>query len=290
MPIAIFMLNPRNQLVHSFNLRLNFAVTDQCPPISVCMIAGNEAQRIRRALDSVAGWVGEIIVATDEKTTDGTEQIAGSFGAKIFREPWKGHAAHRNFVSDKAAQPWILALDADEEIPPALRDEIIQAISRAEINSKFAAYSFPRCTLFCGRWIRHGDWYPDRKVRLWQRGQARWSNVQLHEKLLVEGAVGWLENDLLHYSMDDLDHFTRKSLMVSNLFVREKLERYSQSNTLEMWIRPWWRFTRGYFLRLGFLDGWQGYAIARMIAFETFLRYAKLREAQAQKKQGDSRS
>lgn len=254
------------------------------------MIVGNEAARIRRALESVSGWTSEIIVATDEKTTDGTEQIAESFGAKIFRQPWKGHAAHRNFASEKATQPWILALDADEEIPPALRDEIIQAISRADEKLKFAAYSFPRCTLFCGRWIRHGDWYPDRKMRLWRRDQARWSDTLLHEKLLVQGQIGQLKNDLLHYSMDDFDHFARKSLMVSNLFVREKLDHHSQSNVVEIWIRPWWRFMRGYFLRLGFLDGWQGYAIARMIAFETFLRYAKLHEAQAQKEQGGSRS
>jgi glycosyltransferase involved in cell wall biosynthesis len=243
------------------------------------MIAGNEASRIRRALDSVAEWVAEIIVVTDDKTTDGTEQIAESYGAKVFCESWKGHAAHRNLASEKATQSWLLALDADEEISPALRDEIIQTIPRAEINSKFAAYSFPRCTLFCGRWIRHGDWYPDRKVRFWRRGHAHWAGDHLHEKLLVQGPIGRLQNELRHYSMDNLDHFTRKTITVSNLFLREKLERGSRSSFLEMWIRPWWRFVRSYFLRLGFLDGWQGYAIARMIAFETFLRYAKVREA-----------
>jgi glycosyltransferase involved in cell wall biosynthesis len=265
-------------------------VTDQRLPISVCMIAGNEANRIRRALDSVFGWTGEIIVVTDDKTTDGTEHIAESCGATVFREPWKGHAAHRNFASEKATQPWLLALDADEEVSPALRDEIIQTVSRADTNPKFAAYNFPRCTLFCGRWIRHGDWYPDRKVRLWRRNQAHWAGDHLHEKLLVQGVIGRLRGDLLHYSMDSLDHFTRKSIMVSDLFVRQKLKHDLQSSLLEMWIRPWWRFVRSYFLRLGFLDGWQGYAIARMIAFETFLRYAKVREAQLQKLKNESRS
>jgi glycosyltransferase involved in cell wall biosynthesis len=265
-------------------------MTDQRLPISVCMIAGNEANRIRRALDSVTGWTSEIIVATDDKTTDGTEQIAESCGAKVFREPWKGHATHRNFASEKATQPWLLALDADEEISPALRDEIIQTVSRADTNPKFAAYSFPRCTLFCGRWIRHGDWYPDRKVRFWRRDQAHWAGDHLHEKLLVQGAIGRLQRELLHYSMDNLDHYTRKTISVSNLFVRQKLERGLRSSLPEMWIRPWWRFVRSYFLRLGFLDGWQGYAIARMIAFETFLRYAKVREAQLQKLKNESRS
>jgi len=249
-------------------------------PVSVCLIAGNEAARIRRALESISGWVAEIVVVTDESVTDGTDKIAESFGAKVFCRPWKGHAAHRNFASQKASQPWLLGLDADEVVSPQLRDEIIAVFSRAETNSIPAAYSFPRCTLFCGRWIRHGDWYPDRKVRLWRNGHAHWSNALLHEKLVVEGAVERLQADLLHYSMDNFDHFMRKNIVVSTLFVQQKLQGGSNSNFPDMWIRPWWRFVRGYFLRLGFLDGWQGYSIARMVAFETFLRYAKLREAQ----------
>jgi glycosyltransferase involved in cell wall biosynthesis len=249
-------------------------------PISVCMIAGNEARRIRRALDSVSGWAAEIIVVTDDKVTDGTEQIAEACGAKVFRQPWQGHSAHRNFASEKAAQPWLLGLDADEVVSPELRDEIQKLFSGPEKFRLFTAFSFPRCTFFCGRWIRHGDWYPDRKVRLWQRDRARWDGAHLHEKLAVDGKVGTLSGDLLHYSMDSLDHFTRKSITVSNLFVRQKMERGAPSSLPEMWIRPWWRFVRGYFLRRGFLDGWQGYVIARMVAFETFLRYAKLCEAQ----------
>jgi glycosyltransferase involved in cell wall biosynthesis len=253
---------------------------NQSLPISVCLVAGNEAARIRRALDSVSGWTSEIIVATDEKTTDGTDKIAESYGAKVFRQPWKGHAAHRNFASEKATQSWLLALDADEVVPSTLRDEMIQTISHVGENSKFAAYSFPRLSFFCGKWIRHGDWYPDRKVRLWRRGQAYWTGGSLHEKLVVQGAIGKLRGDLLHYSMENLDHHTRKSITVSNLFLNRELERQRRANVFELWFRPWWRFVRGYVLRLGFLDGWQGYVIARMIAFETFLRYAKICEAQ----------
>ena len=256
---------------------------NQSLPISVCLIAGNEAARIRRALDSVAGWVAEIIVATDDNVTDSTEQIAESCGAKVFRQPWKGHAAHRNFASEKATQPWLLGLDADEVVSPALRDEIQKLFSGPEKLRPFAAYSFPRLSFFCGRWIRHGDWYPDRKVRLWRRGQAHWVGGSLHEKLVVQGAIGRLRGDLLHYSMENLDHHTRKSITVSNLFLNRELERQRRVNLFELWFRPWWRFVRGYVLRLGFLDGWQGYVIARMVAFETFLRYAKVREAQPER-------
>ena len=253
-------------------------------PISVCLIAGNEAQRIHRALDSVSGWTSEIIVVTDDKTTDGTEQIAESCGAKVFREPWKDHATHRNFASGKAAQPWLLGLDADEVVSPKLRAEIQKLFAEPEKLARFAAFSFPRCTLYCGRWIRHGDWYPDRKIRLWRRGQALWVGGSLHEKLVVQGAIGRLRGDLLHYSMENLDHHTRKSITVSNLFLNRELERQRRANLFELCFRPWWRFVRGYFLRLGFLDGWQGYVIARMVAFETFLRYAKVRETQTARK------
>jgi glycosyltransferase involved in cell wall biosynthesis len=267
-------------LVHFPNLRLNFAVTGQRLPISVCIIAGNEAHRIRRALAGVAGWTNEIIVVLNEEVSDGTDKIAESFGANVFREPWKGHVAQKNSAVDKATQPWIFGLDADEEVSAALRDEIIRAVTRAETNSGYAGYSLPRCTFYCGRWIRHGDWYPDRKVRLCRRGRAEWSGVDPHDAMIVNGRVGRLKHDLLHYSMENLEHHARKTNDYSNMFARRHGESGRRASLVEMWFRPWWRFVRGYFLRLGFLDGWRGYVIARMIAFETFLRYAKVREAQ----------
>jgi len=253
--------------------------TAQRLPISVCMIAGNEAHRIRRTLDSVAGWTSEIIVVTDDKTTDGTGKIAESYGAKVFCEPWKGHAAHRNFASTKATQPWLLAIDADEVVSPELRAEINWLFASNQ-TVDCAAFSLPRCTFYHGRWIRHGDWYPDRKVRLWRRGQAQWSDTQLHEKLLVEGRVGRLRNDLLHYSMESLAHQTQKTLSSADDFVEECIKRGRSVGAIDLAFRPWWRFVRAYFLKLGFLDGWQGYAIAWMTAFYTFLRYARVREQQ----------
>ncbi len=251
-------------------------------PISVCMIAGNEAHRIRRALDSVAGWTSEIIVVLNQDVDDGTDKIAESFGAKVFREPWKGYGPQKNSAVDKATQPWLLGLDADEVVSPELRDEISRVFA-LEKTADCTAFSFPRCTFYCGRWIRHGDWYPDRKVRLWRRGHGSWSNTQLHETLLVEGQVGRLRNDLLHYSMESLAHQTRKTLSSADHFVQEYEKRGRGVSMIDLAIRPWWRFVRAYFLKLGFLDGWQGYAIAWMTAFYTFLRYARVREAQMQK-------
>jgi len=245
------------------------------------MIAGAEAARIRRALDSVAGWVEEIIVVINDDVTDGTDQIAASCGAKVFRESWKGHIAQKNSATQKAGQEWILSMDADEVVSPELRNELQTLFSGPEKLRPFAAFSFPRCTFFCGRWIRHGDWYPDRKVRLWRRGRAHWGGVNPHDKLIVNGRVGKLQPDLLHYSMDNLNHHARKAILYSDLFAQQWVKGGQGAGALAMGFRPGWRFVRGYFLRLGFLDGWQGFVIARMVAFETFLRYAKVREAQA---------
>jgi glycosyltransferase involved in cell wall biosynthesis len=256
-------------------------------PISVCMIAGNEAHRIRRALDSIAGWTSELIVVINDEVSDGTDKIAESFGAKVFREPWKGHIAQKNSAAEKASQDWILGLDADEEISTALRDEIQKAFSQPETLKPFVALNFPRCTLYCGRWIRHGDWYPDRQTRLWRRGAAEWGGVDPHDKLLLRGAVARLRGDLLHYSMDDLNHHVRKTIGYSDIFARQKMAGGRRISAIELWFRPWFRFVRGYFFRLGFLDGWQGYAIARMVAFYAFLRYAKLREAQSGNERAD---
>jgi len=253
-------------------------------PVSVCLIAGAEARRIRRALDSVAGWAAEIIVVINDDVADGTDRIAAEFGAKVFREPWKGYVTQKNSAAEKASQEWILGLDADEEISTELRDEIHNLFSELEKLTPFAAFSFPRCTFYCGRWIRHGDWYPDRKIRLWRRGQASWGGINPHDAVLVRGHIGRLKNDLFHYSMDDLNHHVRKATAYSDIFARQQLAASRRVGALELWFRPCFRFVRGYFLRLGFLDGWQGCAIARIVALETFLRYAKIREAQAARK------
>jgi len=253
-------------------------------PISVCIIAGNEAARIRRTLESVSCWVSEMIVATDASVTDGTEEIAASCGAKIVRGPWKDHATHRNLAAANATQPWLLALDADEVVSPKLRDEIIQTIAAAQVrpDSACAAYSFPRCTFFCERWIRHGDWYPDRVVRLWQQGRGRWEGIT-HEKLVIQGQTGKLNHDLLHYIAETINDQIRKTATFSDHFVQQTSARGKTASLADIMVRPLWRFVRCYVLRLGFLDGWPGCYIAWMTAFYTATRYAKLRVIQSQK-------
>jgi glycosyltransferase involved in cell wall biosynthesis len=251
-------------------------------PISVCIIAGNEAHRIRRTLDSVQGWTGEIILAIDDKVTDGTDKIAETYGAKVFSQPWRGHAAHRNFASAHATQPWLLAIDADEVVSEKLREEIIAAFQKQNESPPPAAYSFPRLSYFGGRWIRHGNWYPDRKIRLWRKTAGQWEGDP-HERLVIQGETIPLRADLFHFSSENIDQMLGKIGVVSAIFVRQKQARGQGTSFLDLAVRPVWKFFRSYILRRGFLDGWPGYFIAWTDAFYTVTRYAKLREAQLPK-------
>jgi len=248
-------------------------------PVSVCLIAGAEADRISRTLQSVAGWTSELIVVLNQDVADGTEEIARRLGAQVFREPWKGFRDQKNSAAQKAVQDWILGLDADEVVSPELRAEIQQLFEQPARLENFAAFNFPRLSWFCGRWIRHGDWYPDRSTRLWRRGQAQWGGGSLHEKLQVRGNVGRLRSDLHHYSGEGINDRLRKLVSFSDEFVREHSGKTSRPGISALAMRPFWRFVRAYFFRLGFLDGWPGYYIAAHMAFAALVRYAKLREA-----------
>jgi glycosyltransferase involved in cell wall biosynthesis len=244
-------------------------------PISVCLISGAEAARIRRALASVAGWTSEIIVVLNEEANDGTAEIAAEFGAKVFREPWKGHIAQKNSAADKATQLWVLGLDADEEISPDLRAEIQQALTAPGDS---VAFCFPRCTFFCGRWIRHGDWYPDRQTRLWRSGQARWGGEDPHDKLLVQGRIGTLRGEMLHFSNPTIASYITKINYFSDIYLRQQLAEKRRWSAASAVIRSAWRFIRGYIIRLGFLDGYPGFFIAASTAYGTLVRHSRLYE------------
>lgn len=253
-------------------------------PVSVCIISGAEAGRIGRALASVSGWAAEVNVVLNEEVTDGTEEICRQHGAHVFREPWRGYVAQVNSAAAKATQPWILGLDADEVITPALQAEIQSAVKADAGASQPVAFSMPRLSFYAGRWIRHGDWYPDRKIRLWRRGLGGWEGEEPHYHVVIQGAVGRLRGDIQHFSYDSLKHHVAKVQLYSDLFARDALKAGRPISMLDLIIRPPWRFLRGYFFRLGFLDGWQGFVIAWMSALLAFLKYAKLREARLKEK------
>ena len=245
------------------------------------MIAGAEASRIARALESVTGWTSEIIIVLNEDVRDGTEAIARKFGAGVFREPWKGHVAQKHSAAQKAAQDWILGLDADEVVSPELRDEIQRTLADQTKTERFVAYRFPRCTFYCGRWIRHGDWYPDHQTRLWRRGHADWGGIDPHDRLEVTGDIGNLRAELHHHSMESIEHQIQKTIRYADNFAEQCRARGRRVKFLDLILRPPWSFCRGFIFKLGFLDGWRGFSIAWMTAFYTFLRYFKALEAQS---------
>ena len=251
-------------------------------PISVCLIAGNEAHRLGRTLEIVKAWVSEIVLVIDDKVTDGTDKVGESHGARVFCRPWRGHAVHRNFATAQATQPWILAIDADEVVSDQLRQEILALFQAETYNDSAVAYSFPRLSFFCGRWIRHGNWYPDRKVRLWRKGDGEWQGSP-HEKLVIQGNVRRLRGSLLHFSNESIDQLLGKIGPVSTLQVNRAQAQGRRAGWVDLLARPWWKFFRAYVIRRGFLDGWQGYFIVWMESFSTVTRYAKAIDSQQTK-------
>ncbi|MBI3417828.1 MAG: glycosyltransferase family 2 protein [Verrucomicrobia bacterium] len=243
-------------------------------PISVCLIAGAEAQRIGRALSSVADWTSEIIVVINEEVTDGTEEIAASHGAKIFRHPWTGFREQKNRALEYAQQPWVLALDADEEVSPELRASI-EAFFESGLE-RFAGAYCARKVWFLGRWITHGDWYPDHVLRLFRRDAGRWAGSPEHCKIELRGAEKKLTGDLHHYTNPTIQSYVTKINYFSDIFLERQLEakvRWSVTGTV---VRSAWRFLRAYFFRLGFLDGFPGFFIAASTAYSTLVRRSRL--------------
>jgi glycosyltransferase involved in cell wall biosynthesis len=227
--------------------------------LSVAMIAMNEEANLPRTLESVR-WADEIIVV-DSGSKDRTLEIAQSFGAKTSYHAFGGHGEQKNVALDLCTSDWILLLDADEVLTPALQDEILEVLSG---EPKYGAYWIPRLNLIFGRWMRHGGFYPDRKLRLFRRGSARLSEgVGPHSTPQFEGPKGRLKHDMLHYAYPDLniylEHMNRYSSEISQLLYEKG--RVSKSLFAFLWnavANPAATFVYNYFFRLGFLDGREG--------------------------------
>jgi glycosyltransferase involved in cell wall biosynthesis len=242
--------------------------------ISVCIICFNEEVNIRRCLESVS-WANEIIVV-DSMSNDRTLDIAAEYADRIYKREWTGYVDQKNFALSKAKGHWILSLDADEEVSDSLRREITAEIQKKELK---AGYRIPRRSFYQGRWINHSGFYPDNQLRLFQRDHGRWIGGRVHERVEIDGSIGHLKNDLLHYpykgsltgQLRTVNNFS--DLLAEDLY--EKGKRYHLSLLL---LRPLFKFVEVYFAKLGFLDGLAGFIIAVTSAYAMFARYVKLRE------------
>jgi glycosyltransferase involved in cell wall biosynthesis len=249
--------------------------------LSVVIVAKNEAANLPRCLASVRGWTAQIVVVLNA-TTDESEALALAAGAHVHHLPWQGFRDTKNAALALATQPWALCLDADEEVSPALRSAIDAFFKRPDFDT-FAGARFPRKVWFIDRWITHGDWYPDLSLRLIQRERARWGgDAFVHEKMECIGPVATLRGDLHHYSFPTLSSHVAKINPFADLFLQQHQARGTRFSVFAAMIRPFWRFLRAYFFKLGFLDGFPGFYIAWATAFGAFVRYSRLYEAENQ--------
>ena len=238
--------------------------------LSVIVISKNEAHAIERCLESVS-WADEIIVV-DSGSTDETVKICESKGAKVHAMDWPGFGPQKNRALALATGEWILSLDADEIVPPQLKAEIMAAISKGDAD----AYSFPRSSSYCGKFMRHGGWWPDRITRLFRRGRARFSDDLVHERLIVDGRTAELSSPLTHIAFSDLEEVLQKVDRYSTagaLMMAQKSKRATLGTAI---LHGFWSFFRTYFLKAGFLDGKEGFMLAVSNAEGTYYRYLKL--------------
>ena len=243
------------------------------PTLSVILITRNEEANLADCLASLEG-IAQQIVVVDTNSSDRTLDIAKSYGAVIAQpQDWPGFGPQKNRALDLATGEWVLSLDADERLTPALKSEIVTAIHH---SAHVDCFAIPRLSWYCGRFIRHSGWNPDYVDRLFQRGSARFSDDLVHERLLPSGQVAKLENPMLHYSFMNYSQVLQKIDRYSTASAEQAFAKGKTSTPLKAVLHGAWSFFRTYFLQAGFLDGPQGFTLAMSNAQGTYYRYVKL--------------
>ncbi len=244
--------------------------------ISACVIVFNEERKLRRCLESLR-WCDEIVVL-DSFSTDNTLAVAREFTDQVHQQRWLGYVGQRNTVRQLAHHPWLLFMDADEEVSPALRDEIMAAFQRG--TGDVLGYSFPRQVYYLGKWIRHGEWYPDVKLRLFKKDFGRTEGIEPHDHVVVHGPVKRLRHPIWHYTYDSVvDHLNRLN-RYSTITAQQRYTAGDRLRLADLVLHPFFRFLKGYIWRGGFRDGTHGLAVAGISAFGAFLKYLKIWELQ----------
>lgn len=238
--------------------------------LSVIIITKNEEKNIRRCLESVK-WADEIIVF-DSGSTDQTIAICKEYTKHIFVTDWPGFGPQKNRALEKASSDWVLSIDADEQ----LTEELIIELRIIMRRSEYAGYYIKRCTNYCGQFIRYGDWKKDQVLRLFHRDQSKFTDDIIHEKVIVQGQVAVLKEKMLHFSFSNFSEVINKVNLYSTYGAELKCQQGKTSNMMTVIMRSLWCFFRGYFLRLGFLDGKNGFLLAVSNMLGVFYRYVKL--------------
>lgn len=245
------------------------------PQFSVVIITFNEERNIGRCLKSLEEVADEIVVV-DSFSTDKTAEICQDFPVKFIQKEWMGYSSAKNFANSLANNDYILSIDADEALSDELKKSILEL---KKSDNLFDAYRFNRLANYCGSWIHHCSWYPDIKLRLWNRHKGQWEG-EIHEEIKMKSSAkaGFIKGDLLHFSYYSIEQHIRQVNNFTDLAAKAAFEKGKKAGCLKILFSPFIKFTRDYFLKLGFLDGYAGFVICRISAHATFLKYAKLRQ------------
>jgi glycosyltransferase involved in cell wall biosynthesis len=241
--------------------------------LSVVIITYNEEKNIGRCIDSVKTLADEILIL-DSNSTDNTVAIAESMGAIVKQESFTGFIQMKNRAVELAGNDYILSLDADEALDPLLSD----SIRKVKENFKYRAYRMNRCTNYCGQFIRHGTWYPDRKIRLFDRKIAQWGGTNPHDKIILKENITaeHLQGDILHYSYYTIAEHASQNNKFSTIAAESFFASGKKTTLFNIIVNPLWAFLQSYFIKAGFLDGLFGFVIAIQISHMTFLKHIKL--------------
>jgi len=244
------------------------------PPLSAVIITLNAEAQLAACLASL-GFCAEILVV-DSGSSDATADIARAYGARVVEAAWRGFGAQKDFAVNQASHDWVLCVDADERVSGRLREAILQALR----SPRFGAYRFRRCNRFLGRYLRHGEGYPDWSLRLFDRRQARWSVDAVHEKVVASCPTGSLAGDLLHDSAETLEHYLGKQNRYTTLAAQQAIASGRRAHAAQLLLSPLLRFIKFYLLRLGLLDGVPGLVHILIGCANSFAKYAKMLDLQ----------
>ncbi len=247
--------------------------------ISAVIITKNEERNIGRCIDSLEGVADEIVVV-DSGSTDGTLAICQEKGVRVIETEWLGYAGTKNLGNDAAKGDYIFSIDSDEALTPGLKASILQA-KQVGLSG---AYSWNRLTSYCGQWIHHCGWYPDRKTRLFPKGKAKWVGAFVHETLELSPDLltTHLSGDLLHYSYQTLQEHKERIDRYSDLLVQEMLAKGKKRSIAKLLLAPPFKFIKTYLIKRGFLDGWKGFLLSFYSAKMVYIKYRKLAASQEQ--------
>jgi glycosyltransferase involved in cell wall biosynthesis len=243
--------------------------------LSVVIITFNEERNIKRCLESIKEVADEIVIV-DSFSQDKTKEISLPYSVRWIENPFAGHIEQKNFALQQASNEYVLSLDADE----ALSEKLIQKIQKIKNDCQYDSYIFNRLTNYCGQWIRHCGWYPDRKLRLWNKNKGQWGGTNPHDRVVMQpdSSSFQIHQDILHYSYYSITDHIKQANYFTDIGAKQAVSKGKKSTVFHILLSPFMKFIKSYFLQLGFLDGYYGFIVCAISAHASFYKYLKMRE------------